>query len=101
MNECNITQPLYGPCAAAHASLLQVIACSCKSDSPCSKMHCSCRSSRLSCTSYSKCDNETCCNQTGTAETSDNDEEAESDAQQLMLRQMIIVTIVEIYVDVE
>ena len=75
IDENYITQPLYGSCVAAPASLLNVIACYCKFTSPCSKMHGSCRSSGLICTSYCKCDNETCCNQTPTVDTSDDDDE--------------------------
>ena len=57
----NVPQPVYGPTAVAPASLLKVVACTCKSDNPCATNRCSCRAAGLSCTSYCKCDVDTNC----------------------------------------
>jgi len=47
--------------AAAPSSILQIVACSCKSQPPCSTNRCSCRSARLSCTTYCSCSGDEMC----------------------------------------
>lgn len=53
--ENNMLTPVAGTSAIAPPSVLQSIACSCKSSHPCSSQRCSCHVSALSCTSYCKC----------------------------------------------
>ena len=51
----NIPTPVSGVSAIAPRALLQCVACGCKSKSPCSTRGCSCRASKLSCTTYCRC----------------------------------------------
>ena len=53
--ETGIPCPAFGTTMVAPSSILQIVACSCKSKSPCSTNRCSCRSARLSCTTYCNC----------------------------------------------
>ena len=45
----------------APKSFLQLVACGCKSASPCSRSSCSCRASGLSCTTYCWCNGDEQC----------------------------------------
>ena len=47
--------PIHGNVSVAPNVLLQHVACGCKSDKPCSRETCSCRSAKMPCTSYCKC----------------------------------------------
>ena len=57
----NTLIPVPGANAVAPPELLKVVACSCKSDTPCTSNRCSCNSSGVSCTSYCKCGGESLC----------------------------------------
>jgi len=61
--EAGILSPVFGTTAVAPSSILQIVACSCKSQPPCSTNRWSCRSARLSCTTYCSCSvDEVCSN---------------------------------------
>ena len=51
----NVLTPVAGTSAIAPPSILQSIACSCKTASLCANQRCSCNASGLSCTAYCKC----------------------------------------------
>jgi len=51
--------------SGAPSSILQIVARSCKSQPPCSKTRCSCRSARLSCTTYCSCSVDEMCSKEG------------------------------------
>lgn len=59
--EAGIPSPEFGTTAVAPSSVLQIVACSCKSQPPCSTNRCSCRSARLSCTTYCSCSGDEVC----------------------------------------
>ena len=53
--EHDIPVPVYGNGEFAPKALLELVACGCKSTTPCSRSNCSCRVAGLSCTTYCKC----------------------------------------------
>ena len=73
--EDGIPVPLYGT-AVAPKELLELVACGCKSQPPCSRSKCSCRLAGVSCTAYCKCESkEHCANVHTTSYVVENEEE--------------------------
>jgi hypothetical protein len=78
--EENIPVPFHGVTDVAPKKLLQLIACGCKTETPCTSVKCSCRSAGLSCTSYCHCKaSEQCGNENTQTNISSDDEEEDSD----------------------
>ena len=82
--EGNIPIPVFGNADVIPKSLLQLVSCGCLSEFPCSRITCSCRAARLSCSLYCKCRaDEHCGNQmtkkpsSSVVETDDDDSEEE------------------------
>ena len=53
--------PIAGSAAVAPASILKVVACSCKSQPSCATNRCTCRAAGLPCTTYCKCEEDSDC----------------------------------------
>ena len=67
----NILVPEYGSSSVAPPRILKLVACGCKSDTPCSRGNCSCRLASLSCTTYCHCKADDKCMNPSTIHTSD------------------------------
>ena len=55
IKEVDVITPIHGNVSVAPNTLLQHVACGCKSEKPCSRATCSCRSAKMPCTSYCRC----------------------------------------------
>jgi len=75
--------PVNGTSTAGPPSLVQLVACGCKSSMPCGSLKCSCRAGGLSCTTYCKCGADEGCSNEHTKHESapfmDGDENDEDD----------------------
>ncbi len=78
----NVLIPNHGNASVAPDAVPQLVACRCKSDNPCARNSCSCRSARIHCTSYCKCySGELCSNDIlkSTSNTHDTPQDNETD----------------------